>query len=244
MDSKIIDTRNLFVNAEECQRLSYEMLFNEGAYADGADAGTHAARRADEEDEQAIKKHQRELEQLEAQWKQKLESARTEAYREGLAEGKDQGRAAAEEAFGQEVQAVRTALTEVDRRIKGLADDLKPHTATMVFDLAEQVIGMPLKSETVKEKVAAEIHRILKSVEQQTKVHIAVASGDYGYMVRALKDLPDFDHITIAEDDSFKSGEYTVDTPNEKIVKNFKKILADFRQKMALEDEAELEVDE
>jgi flagellar biosynthesis/type III secretory pathway protein FliH len=245
MDSKIIDPDSLFVNAEECQRLSYEMLFNDGAFqSDNGNGHSADEKNGDGADEfKPQQQQEKELRRLEKKWKQKLKDAKEEAYHQGLNEGKQQGKDEAMDSIKQQMVTVEEAVASVDGRIGDLMDDLKPHMATMVFDVVEKIIGLPVKSETLKENVATEVREILSSIEKEVQINVMVAATDYGFIVRALKDLPNSEHIEISSSESLNTGEYSIDTHNERIVKSFKKMLKDFREKVALE-ETELEVGE
>lgn len=242
MDSKIIDDpSNLFVNAEDCQRLSYDMLFDDSEFQNG---NGHAKNKENGRDERkSEEEHQQELQKLEEEWKQKFEQAKEEAFQQGLEEGKEQGKEEALESMEEQMDAVKDALESSNNRVNNLLEELKPHMATMVFDVAEQIIGLPVKSEALKEKVATEIRKILTAIEKDIQVNVVVAATDYGFIVRALKDLPNAEHIEITSTESLNPGEYSIDTHNERIVKSFKKMLDDFREKLALENEIELEVE-
>ncbi len=242
MDKKNIDSENLFVNAEECQRLSYEMLFSDNGYENG-DNHSGDEEENDKEEYQSQRDQLNELKRLKKKWEQKLEDAKEEAYQQGLEEGKQQGEEQAMDAIEQQVESLKGMLDSVDGRIDELMEDLKPHIATMVFDVTEKIIGLPVKSETLKEKVAAEVRKILASIEKELQINVKVAATDYGYIVRALKDLPNTDHIEITSTESLNTGEYSIDTKHERVVKSFKKMLQDFRERVALEKE-ELEVEE
>lgn len=242
MDNKIIDSENLFVNAEECQRLSYEMLFSDNGYQNGGSHSGDEEKNGNEEN-QSQRDQLNELKQLKKKWEQKIEDAKEEAYRQGIEEGKQQGKEQAMDAITQQVESLKEMLVSVDGRIDELMDDLKPHIATMVFDVTEKIIGLPVKSETLKGKVATEVRNTLASIEKEVQINVKVAATDYGYIVRALKDLPNTDHIEITSTESLNTGEYSIDTKHERIVKSFKKMLQDFRECVALEEE-ELEVAE
>ncbi|MGD8428362.1 MAG: FliH/SctL family protein [Balneolaceae bacterium] len=243
MNNKIKDPSSLFVNAEDCQRLSYEMLFNDSSFKNGngySKSGNSKTR----EGIKSAEEQQAALRDLEKEWEKKLEEAERKAFQEGVEEGKQQGVQEVRESVNGQLAALEKAMRQVEERITGLTDELKPHVATMVFEVAEKIIGMPIKSEALKERVAEEVRHILKSIQQDVKVNVKVAATDYGFIVRALKDLPKNNHIEISSSESLSSGEYSVDTQNERIVKRFKKMLTDFREKLALENETELEVDE
>lgn len=241
MDSKIIDTDNLLVNAEECQRLSYDMLFSDNGQSNG---NGHAGKNQEKNGSDDIESRKAYRKELELKWKRRLEESREKAFRQGVEEGKKQGGADARESMEQQVETLQRALKETSDRIDSLLDDLKPHMAAMVFDITEQIIGLPIKSESLRKEVAGEIRMILASVEEDVKVRLTVSSADYGFIVRALKDISHAPKIEITRSDSLKCGEYALDTQRERIIKSFNEMLDDFREKLSLENGIKLEVEE
>lgn len=238
MDSKIIDPSSLLVNAEECQRLSYDMLFDDGSYAN-RDNDENSS----EEDSEDREAFQEKIKKLEEKWLQKLEEAQAEAYEQGFEEGKSQAEEEVQQEMEQQLVTLKASLTEIDERIDNLLDDIKPHVVTMVFDVVEKILNLPMKNELLRKRVASEVRAHLRSVEQGVNIKVMVSAKDYGFVVRALKDVPQSENIKITSSEALNTGEYALDTPNERIVKSFKKMLRDFREKIALEENIDLEVE-
>lgn len=238
MDNNIIDSNNLLVETGESRRLSYEMLFNDVEHVNNNGKnkkGTH--------EEVSFDKQRKNQEKTEDEWKLKLEKARSEAYQQGLDEGIKKGEEKAISHINQQVEWINNAVSDVENHISELMDDLKPHVATLVFDITEKILGLPVKSEKLGEQVMEEIQNLVTSFDRDIQVKLVVSESDYGFIVRALKELSHSERIQLNKSDELSVGEYTVDTSNERIVKNFKKMLFDFREEVALED-FELEIGE
>lgn len=238
MENNIIDSNNLQVETGESRRLSYEMLFNDAVHVNnnGNDKnGTH--------EEVPFKEQQKTQKKTEDEWKLKIEKAKSEAYQKGLEEGIKKGEEKAISHINQKVEWMNDAVSDIENHISELMDDLKPHVATLVFDITEKILGLPVKSEKLGKQVTEEIQKLVSSFDRDIQVKLVVSASDYGFIVRALKELPNSERIQLTKSNELSVGEYTVDTSNERIVKNFRKMLLDFREEVALED-FELEIGE
>lgn len=234
MENNIIDSNSLQVKNGESRRLSYEMLFDDPGNENHSN-GFH--------EQVPFKKHRETLEKAEDEWRLKLEEAKTETYQKGLEEGMKQGKEQALSDMQQKQEWMKSVISAIEDQISGLVDDLKPQVATLVFDITEKILGLPVKSEKLREQVKVEVQELISSFDRNIQVKLVVASSDYEFVLKALKQLPNPERVQLSKSDDFSSGEYTVDTSNERIVKNFSKMLLDFREEVALE-EFELETEE
>lgn len=222
------DPENVLMNAGECRRLSYDMLFSEQNYQQEDEEESTA------DQKQTLKEqYEQQLLQQEKKWEAQLREARNEAFEQG----KQQGQKEAEQSMARQSAVLEKALTSVESQLDSLTEELCPHIATMVFEMVEKIIGLPIEDDRLKKTAADEIGAILTSIEQDLLVTVTVAATDYGFIVRALNELPNTNHINITGSEDLNPGEYTVDTESEHIVKNFQKILHDFREKVALEND-------
>lgn len=238
MENNVIDSNNLQVDTGECRRLSYKMLFSDSPHAKSNGTETRGDR-----DPITLKEHQKNLREAEEKWQVKLEEVSAEAYQKGLEEGFKKGEKKAQAVMEQKGELMKEVVCGIENHINELMDELKPRIATLVFDITEKILGLPLKSEKLGKEVTEEVGKLLLSFDRDIHVKLIVSSSDYGFMVRALKDLPNAERVQLSKSDELSTGEYTVDTENERIVKNFKKMLLDFRDEVALE-EFELETTE
>lgn len=234
MENNVIDSNNLQVETGGSRRLSYEMLFNDAGSENNSN-GLH--------ENVPYKEHHKTLEKAEAEWKLKLEEARSEAYQKGLEDGMKEGEERVLSNLDLKKEWMKDVVSTIENQVSELMDDLKPQVATLVFDITEKILGLPVKSEKLREKVAEEIQKLVASFDRDIQVKLVVASSDYEFVLKALKQLPNPERIQLTKSERLSAGEYTVDTSNERIVKNFSKMLLDFREEMALE-EFELETAE
>ncbi|SMO59408.1 FliH/SctL family protein [Fodinibius sediminis] len=229
MESNIIDASDFTGGQHGQHRLSYDLLFEEqpqNSSPDSVRAGTGS-------NDGAISR--KELQELQDKWKQKIAVAQEEAYQKGWEEGQQAGREEALSSMEQHLAPLQEAMGAMDQEINSLIEELKPYMATMTFDIAEKILDIPLDDKELREKVSAEIRNTLSAIDREIMIKITVSEKDYGYVVRKMKDVPHSNYLQISGSDKLKTGEYTIDTEKESIVKNFKKMLRDFREKVALE---------
>lgn len=234
MENNIINSNNLEVENGESQRLSFEMLFNDVVHENNSN-GLH--------EKVPFKEHRETLEKAEAEWRLKLEEASSEAYQKGLEDGMKEGKERALSDIEMKSEWMKDVVSAIENQVSELMDDLKPHVATLVFDITEKILGLPVKSEKLRNQVTKEVKKMISSFDRNIQVKLVVASSDYEFVLQALEELPNPERIQLSKSESLSTGEYTVDTSNERIVKKFRKMLLDFREEVALE-ELELETTE
>lgn len=234
MKNNIIDSNSLQVENGESRRLSYKMLFDDPGNGNHSN-GFHK--------QVPFKEHREMLEKAEDEWRLKLEEAKTEAYQRGLEYGMKKGEEQAISEMDRKKEWMEDVISAIENQISELMDDLKPQVATLVFDITEKIMGLPVKSEKLREQVTKEVKKLVSSFDRNIQVKLVVASSDYEFVSQALKELPNPERVQLSKSEKLSAGEYTVDTPNERIVKNFRKMLLDFREEVALE-EFELETAE
>lgn len=234
MENNIIDSNKLQVANDESRRLSYEMLFDDPGNGNHSN-GLH--------EQIPFKEHREMLEKAEDEWRLKLEEAKAEVYKKGLEAGMKKGEERTLSDMARKKEWMKEVVSGIEEQISELMDDLKPQVATLVFDITEKILGLPVKSEKLREQVKVEIKSLISSLDRNIQVKLVVASSDYEFVLNALKELPNPERIQLSQSEKLSAGEYTVDTSNERIVKNFNKMLLDFREEVALE-EFELETAE
>jgi len=164
-----------------------------------------------------------------------LKTAKEKAYREGFKAGQKK----AGDEMNTSIDSVLKALKSVDTHVNELMDQVKPHIASMVFELAEKILALPVKNKLLNERVTNEIEQIINDLESNTRVTVDVAESDLKTVRKRMKDLPNADHIVLRASNDLNPGEYRVDTNREQIVKQFRKNLQDFRESVNLTDDSE-----
>ena len=219
-NGKILNNEPPNSNGQNWTRLSYEMLFQEKpARNNGYKTNIEVNELLKEND---------------LIWEARLEEAKRLTREEALKEGYSEGKKDALDEVKQHLLPIREAITEVDGRINKLLDELKPHLASLVFDLTEKVLEVPVYNEELQHRVEEEVHRILEEIEEGTRVKIAVSPEDY-QIISGLDTSGDLMKKTdIHYDESLNPGEYRIETRYEVIVKNFRKMLNDLKESTIL----------
>jgi flagellar biosynthesis/type III secretory pathway protein FliH len=211
-------------------RINYESLFsgqNRDFDSDEGNTSRSEEIYTAEQVKNLIGEHEKQLlEQMEAE----LESAKKEAYRKGFETGLNKAKSEMNSSIG----SVLNALKSVDAHVDELMNQVKPHIATMVFELAEKILALPVKNEILNERVSNEIEQIINDLESNTRVTVDVAESDLKIVESRIEAMPDSDHIVLRASGELNPGEYRVDTNREQIVKQFRKNLQDFRESVNL----------
>ncbi len=218
MRSKVIDKTRLQLEEEKDfrKRLSYDMVFLDKPEVD--------------EDLERM------LAQNNAQWEQRIVKERQKAVEQGYAAGFEDGKQKAKTEIDLHLNTFEQALNQFEQILHDTIAVLETATHSLVFDLAEKVIGVPVENETLKEKVAKAIEQFLKELEDDHKAVITVSDSDYDSIVYLKEKVTHLKHIAIERNSELNPGEFKVDSNHAALIQNFKKNLNDFRQTAKLSD--------
>lgn len=228
-NGKISEHNKLNSSGQNWTRLSYEMLFQESSI-----------KKNDYKSGEEISELLSENDHI---WKERLEEAKRQAHEAAYKQGFSAGMLEAIESIAGQLQPVRDAINEADGRIEKLLDELKPHLVSLVFDLAEKVLDIPVHSDELKEKVSEEIQQTLKEIEEDAKINIAISADDFECISQLTVSAGFMKNTEITYDDALKPGEYRIETPFEMIVKNFRKMLNDMKESTIISESVKLSDD-
>lgn len=215
-------------------KLSYEMLFSEPEAPPAGAGQQENGTSANESKVEFAGYSQQEVDQLLAEQKQKYQKAwenekqtiRQEAYNEGFEAGKEQVLQTIEES----IDTIRQAVKEGEESFKNMLDNLKPYMTALVFDLAEKIISIPIKSTKLEKKVEDEIRTMLAYLGEEAQVKVTVPEVDFELLQESLSKLNESDRMKLYSSSDLKKGEYYLETEEEKVIKDLKKILKEFRE--------------
>lgn len=219
-------------------KLSYEMLFQEtnepgtdqqknGSSSNESNSDTGKYSQEDVDlllDEQKQYYHQI--------WEKEKQKVHKKAYNEGFGAGKDQVLQTIEKSM----ENIRQAVNEGEQSFKKMLDNLKPYMTALVFDLAEKIISLPIKSTKLEKKVEEEIRTMLTCVGEEAQVKVTVPEVDFELLQESLSKLNESDRMKLYSSSELKSGEYCLETKEEKIIKDLKKILKEYRETITFGD--------
>ncbi len=215
---------------ESPTRLSYEMVFARNL-EDAEDF---------DPDEKILRSDlQRVLENKDHEFDVQLSLEKIRTHEQSFIRGLQDGEVIARERFEAQIKPLQDALQEANLMVQNLLNELKPHLATLVFDLAEKVLEHPVESEAMQNRVKKEITSLLSEINSNLKIRIDISAIDYELITSVVEAREHGEKIEVVADPGLKSGEYRIETASELIVKQFRKVLNDYRQRLAITGEVE-----
>lgn len=213
---------------ENSLKLSYHMLFDNGSYESETDDVT-----AEEPKLLTPEEVESLLDERDQEWETRLDDARSMAYQQGVQEGIAQGKAEAEATFNERLTAIRNMMAEMDQEFNQALEKLKPHMASLVFEIIEKVLDVPFHHPKMQTRVQDEITKFVELLDEELHVKVSVSPKNFKTLEQAIGSNHNAKHVTLRADESCKPGEYVIETKRESIIKNFKKMVADFKESIS-----------
>lgn len=215
MKDRIIQKDQLRVDEKESARLSYDMVF--------------------EQDHEEMDSDARELlEQTRAEWEKKLVRERQKAIEEGYQAGYRDGYEQARQEVEQQLSPVKQALEQVESRLETFTEEIKPALTTLVFELAEKVLSVPVENEDLKQQVAATVKTWLDRFRNEQQVNVYVSETDFETVKQLVKD--DQNAVVLNVSPEVNPGEFHIETNHQAVIQNFKKHLTHLRSKSEVKE--------
>jgi flagellar assembly protein FliH len=224
--SKLIYKERLDMDEADATRLSYDVVFRQ----------PEIEREQEEAEEQASQEElQQAIEENDRQWQQRLEEVRNQAQQEGYQRGLEEGRQQATKRIDQRLDAFKQALDEAGNKVEQVVEELSPGVTTMIFEVAEKIIGIPLDSAQLRERVRREVRSTLERLDESLRIQVYVSHQDFESIQKVTQQYENR-NIHVQADETLQPGEYFVETNREAVVRNFQKSLADMRDDLRVED--------
>ncbi len=215
MRDRIIQKDQLRVDEKESARLSYDMVF--------------------EQDHDEMDSDARELlEQTRAEWEKKLVRERQKAIEEGYQAGYRDGYEQARQEVEQQLMPVKQALEQVENRLEAFTEEIKPALTTLVFELAEKVLSVPVDNEDLKQQVASTVKTWLDRFRNEQQLTVHVSETDYETVKQLVKD--DQNGVVLNCSPEVNPGEFHIETNHQAVIQNFKKHLVHLRSKSEVKE--------
>lgn len=219
-------------------KLSYDMLFDNSSYESEAENAV-----AEEPEMLTPEQVEELLQERDEQWENRLQQARVEAKEEGIEEGLARGKAQAEAVMEERVGSIQEMMSEMDEEFNQALEELKPHIAALVFEIIEKVLDIPFRHAQLQEKVQDEIIKFVEILDEKLHVKVTVSEMDFEPIQQALEKHKDIEHFTLRYGAQCQPGEYIIETKKESIIKNFKKMVADFKESISFDGVDTLELE-
>jgi flagellar biosynthesis/type III secretory pathway protein FliH len=223
--------KNMTQLMDNSLKLSYDMLFENNSLWE--EAGPDS----DEESQTvSLEEMEKQLQERDTQWQKRLEQecsrAEEAGFKKGFAEGKDE----AEHQCMKRITGFEEILRQMDLAYDQALEGLKPHVAGLVFDMTEKVLDIPFKHKKLRERVREEVAQLIEKLDEELHIKVMLSEADFDMVQEAFEHDEEMNHITLYIDEELNQGEYKVETKKECIIKNFKKMVADFKESVSFTD--------
>lgn len=223
MSKRFLDQDEVTWQKESVSRLNYDMIFDSSP---------------DVDETEELRKQQEELEnklvEQEKKWQARLRKMEVEAFEKGFQKGKATGKSEAEAEIDQKLLEIEEILKSSHKEWKEIQTLLEPGILDLSFEIAEEILKLPLEHKELRERLSEEIHSLLQKMDDESKAAIHVSRSDYEIIKSLVEEYRDrlTVHLTIEED--CNPGEFKFETKRETIVKDFKLQLQDFKDALNL----------
>jgi len=221
--------KEFMLDKENFKKLSYEMVFS----------GEPETENSRQDHSRGVEELEQLLKQQEQEFEEKLKIERESARQQGYKQGFDEGYQTAEEELEKSLAPLQKSIDESKKAISEITNGIKPYMAELVFELAENVLRQPVNNKKLRNDTEAELSRILEEIQGQLKIKIEISPADYIMVEELVKAYRKESEIEIRKKDSLNPGEYRVSTNKEFVIKEFRKILRDFKDHVAITNNEE-----
>ncbi len=218
MSRRIIDKSKFSWKEEDRFKLDYKMVFED--------------RKPLEEPE--VPDVDQILEAKLNEWNKQLEKARKVAFEQGYKQGRSDGMSQAREELDQRLGSLGSQFQSAFEAWKSNVDLLKPGILQLVFDITEAILEMPVTNGTMRNKLEAELSELIQEVDKKSRPVLWVSADDYELAESLITEYGENTGVILRVGKNCKPGEYQLDTNREKIVRDFRQMLYDFKDSLIL----------
>lgn len=210
-------------------RLSYKMIFeNEEAIK---------TRKLIPEEEVELM-----LEQRNVEWQKRVKLEQIKSHREGYDKGYSDGSreatektyASTKEEITQSFSSLQDTFKHIEININELHKTLEAGVCSLIFSMAEQVIGIPVHQPKLEEQLKNELEKIFKSMDEAQKIELWCSPKDQQHIANLTTEM-NLQKVFITPDSELNPGEYRIETNNRKVVRDFKKSLVALQDQLTIE---------
>jgi len=225
MARKVIDRDSFAWRDDNRSRLNYHMIFDENW-------------KDPEEEAKEEKRIQPNVEEILAKRRieeeRRLADVRQKAFEEGLATGRQEGLATAKSEMQSKIAVIERALREAHQAWARNQELLKPGVLQLVFEVAEAVIGVPNRSAELKKHLENELVPLLEALDKASQPVLWVSEDDYQFVDHLVEQYSAKSGLMLRVGNTCKPGEYQLESNRQKVVRDYKMLLNDFRDSLML----------
>lgn len=210
-------------------RLSYRMVF------ESEEALAKRKLIPDDEVQQLLKER-------DTDWEKRVKLEQIKSHREGYDKGYSDGseqasketRVSTEEEIFRSVEGLKEALMQVEENIRELHKEIEPGITSLIFSIAQQVIGIPVHNEALENQIKLELGKVLHEMDSVQKITIHCSEHDFSNVQRLCADVK-LEKVHVQASTELNPGEFQVFTDQRKVIRSFKKSLLELQEKLTIE---------
>lgn len=218
MSRKIINKNRFSWQEEDRFKLNYQMVFDDKPAGD--------AEKAPDIDKVLNEQYEK--------WRIEREKIRKESFEKGLQQGRKEGYDSAAAELDSRIQPLKKELKDAHLAWKQYQELLKPDLLNLVFDLSEKILGVPVTNGTMRNQLEEELRALLQEMDRATRPVLWVSQEDYDLVESLQKEYADTTGIVIRVSNHCNPGEFQLETNREKVVRDFRQMLKDFKDSLIL----------
>ncbi len=218
MPKKIIDRNRFSWEDDDRFRLDYTKVFEDRKHVAGPQGP---------DIDQVLQEKLKE-------WNERLENTRRQAFDQGYRQGHDEGVALARRELDQRLDGMAGQFRAAADEWKATMELLKPGLLNLVFDLAEAILEVPVTNGTMRNKLERELHELLQDLEKDSRPVLWVSREDHDMVASLVTEYEGSTGVMVRVGNTCKPGEYQLETSRERIVRDFREILKDFKDSLIL----------
>lgn len=182
------------------------------------------------------------LEQRNVEWQKRVKLEQIKAHREGYDKGYNDGSreatektyASTKEEITQSFSSLQGTFNHIEININELHKTLESGVCSLIFSMAEQVIGIPVHQAKLEEQLKLELEKIFKSMDEAQKIELWCSRKDQQHIANLTAEM-NLKKVFITADAELNPGEYRIETNNRKVVRDFKKSLIELQDQLTIE---------
>ncbi len=223
MSKRLLDQDDVQWQKESVSRLNYDMIFDNSPNVD---------------ESEELRKQKDELEnklvEQEKKWQARLRKMEVEAFEKGFQKGKVTGKTEAEAEIDQKLLGIEEILTSAHNEWKDVQTLLEPGILDLSFEIAEEILKLPLEHDELRERLSEEVHSLLQKMDDGSKAAINISKSDYEMIESLVEEYRNRVTVHLTMEEDCNPGEFKFETKRETIVKDFKLQLQDFKDALNL----------
>lgn len=228
-DQKILHTEEINWYEEGENRLDYDIAFEGNGYKKGQKNKSHG---------QPINEQQIDVKQLinkrDQKWEKRLAKVRKEARQEGYEQGYQEGVNEAEQHIDDKLDHLEYLVENAHNQWKEYQKMLDPGLLDLVFDIVEEIVGLPVENPEMRERLEDELSVLFHEVDSQVKPKLLISEEDYEFVEGLIeKYVPELS-LSVQVSEEYNTGEFEFETDKETVIYRFQEKLVDFKESMTL----------